>query len=100
MDQETEESIVIEAKFPPKIEILRDANNLTFTATHDMGFEKIQYAINGEIVTYDEETEGYDKEKTEFEKTIQLETGEYEIVILVTSNEGTQEKYIGKTTVL
>ena len=64
--------------------------------SHDMGFEKIEFSINGTIYKYNEEYSEYDSTKQEIEYKFNLVEGENTVIILAVSTEGTQEIYRGK----
>lgn len=95
----------VQGALSPTIEVKRNGRKLKVKISHDKGFKKIEIYFNGEIDTYDEESEDYDEEQTLYEKTYLLKEGENEIAILATSlelneqdQEYTQKSYHGTTT--
>lgn len=90
----------IEKKFNgvnnPIIEVTKSGSKLNMKISHDMGFEKIEFYLNGQIYTYDENYAGYDSTKKELEYILDLQEGENIIIIVATSTEGTQATYQGK----
>lgn len=64
--------------------------------THDKGFEKIEFYLNGQIFNYDKDLSGYDPTRQEVGYAFNLQEGENIIIIVATSTEGTQSIYQGK----
>ena len=95
----------IQGALNPTIQVKRNGRKLKVKISHDNGFKKIEIYFNGEVTTYDEESEDYDENLTLYEKTYELQEGENEIAILATSlewdeqhQEYTQKSYYGTTT--
>lgn len=82
----------------PLIEVSKSGNKLYMKMSHDMGFEKIEFSVNGKVYVYDKNFSGYDATKKEIEYQFELQEGENTVVILAVSTEGTEETYKGKTT--
>ena len=80
----------------PVIEVTRDANIIYMKITHDMGFEKITYNINGQEYIYDENFLAYDSETKEIAYKFNLIEGENTVIIHAISTEGTEATYRGK----
>ena len=89
----------------PVIDVLKDGNKLIMTITHDMGFEKVEFNVNGQIYNYDENYSEYDPEKKELSYSFELVEGENTVIIHAISNEkisgpegqkGTEAIYRGK----
>lgn len=82
----------------PEIEIWTEGELLYMKMSHDKGFKKIEFALNGQIYTYDSNFSGYDPDKKVIEYTFKLMQGENTVVIVAISNEDSQDTYKGKTT--
>jgi len=82
----------------PEISAIKFDDTVKVTITHDMGFEKIEFVINGEAYIYDELCEGYDSTKTTLEYTFDLQEGENTVIINAYSTEGTTKNYSGRCT--
>ncbi len=82
----------------PVIEVVKSGDKLYMTISHDMGFEKIEFLVNGVTYVYDENFSGYDSTKQEIEYYVTLQEGENTVIIVATSMEGTEETYRGKCT--
>ena len=80
----------------PVIEVTRDENKLYMKITHDKGFKKIQFTVNGQEYVYDENYAGYDPEQTEVSYKFDLVEGENTVIIEAISTEDTQSTYKGK----
>ena len=89
----------------PKIEVVRDGDKLVMKMTHDMGFKKIEFKVNGQEYIYDENYADYDPQKKEVEFSSKLVEGENNVEIHAISNEKidgldeqqeTEETYIGR----
>lgn len=74
----------------PTIDAYQQGDTLYIKAIHDMGFEKLEFTINGEAYTYDKNFPGYNKELTTLEFTAKLKPGENIIIITANSLEQTQ----------
>jgi len=70
-----------------------------FLVTHDVGFERIEFTLNGETFIYDESFAGFDPELTVFEGTIVLREGQNVLTIVAYSREGTRVARRGEATV-
>lgn len=60
----------------PEVSVIKYGDTVNISVTHDMGFKKIEFIINGTKYVYDENFSKYDKNKTEVEYTFPLEAGE------------------------
>lgn len=80
----------------PIIEVTKRGGRLDMIMTHDKGFEKIEFYLNGQIFNYDENLPGYDPTRQEIGYAFNLQEGENIIIIVATSTEGTQSIYQGK----
>lgn len=80
----------------PIIEVTKNNDKLNMKISHDMGFKKIEFYLNGVTYTYDENFSGYDSTKKDVEYVFNLQNGENVIIIVATSTEGTQSTYQGK----
>lgn len=80
----------------PIIEVTKRGGSLEMIMTHDKGFEKIEFYLNGQIFNYDKNLSGYDPTRTEVGYSFNLQEGENIIIIVATSTEGTQSIYQGK----
>lgn len=80
----------------PIIKVTKKGNELHMKISHDMGFEKVEFSINGQIYKYNEEYSGYDPSNKELEYKFNLKEGENTVIILAVSTEGTEETYKGK----
>ena len=61
-----------------------------------MGFEKIEFDINGKRYKYDKNAAEYNANKTELKYKFNLKEGENKIIILAVSTEQTYAVYKGK----
>ena len=61
-----------------------------------MGFEKIEFSVNGKVYTYDSNYSGYDSTQKVIEYYFDLQEGENTVIIIAISTEGTQATYKGK----
>lgn len=80
----------------PVIEVTKRDTKLYMKMTHDMGFEKIDFDINGNKYTYDKNFAGYDATQKELEYYFDLINGENIVIITAISTEGTEATYKGK----
>lgn len=80
----------------PVIEVTKDGDKLYMKMSHDKGFEKIEFNVNGKEYTYDENSKGYDAEKKEIEYYFNLIEGENTVIIKATSTEKTTAEFRGK----
>ena len=87
---------IFEGVNKPVIEVTRQANTLYMRVTHDMGFEKIEYTINGQEYIYDENFSQYNAEQKEVVYKFELIEGENTVIIHAISTEKTEEIYKGK----
>jgi len=74
----------------PIIEVTRDGNTLYMKISHDMGFEKITYNINGQEYIYDENFSEYNAEVKEISYKYNLVEGENTVIIHAISKETTE----------
>ena len=82
----------------PIIEVTRSGNTVYIKTTHDMGFEKITYIVNGQEYIYDENFSDYDSSLKEITYKYDLKEGENTVIVHAVSVEGTQQTYKGKCT--
>lgn len=82
----------------PIIEVLKKGNKLYMKMSHDMGFEKIEFSVNGKIYTYDSNFSGYDPTQKQIEYYFDLKEGENTVIIVAISTEDTEATYKGKCT--
>ena len=80
----------------PIIEVMKKENKLYMKMSHDMGFEKIEFSVNGKVYTYDSNYSGYDSTQKVIEYYFDLQEGENTVIIIAISTEGTQATYKGK----
>ncbi len=80
----------------PIIEVTKQGDEVYMKISHDMGFERVDFSINGQIYTYNEDYAGYDASTKELEYRIKLKQGENIVIISAVSTEGTEETYKGK----
>lgn len=85
----------IVGKYIPEISVIQYGDKLECKVSHDMGFEKIIFNINGQEMVYDDTKTVYDPELTEFVCSIPLKSGENKIIIQAYSREGTEKTYKG-----
>ena len=89
----------------PTIDVKKTkSGKLKIKVSHDKGFKKIEIYVNGEIETYDEESEDYDETQTVIEKMYDMQEGENVVIVVATSlewdeehEEYTQKVYSGTT---
>lgn len=80
----------------PEIEVYRDGEKLYLKITHELGFKKVEFSVNGKTLTYDQNISGYDATKQELFYYFDLIEGRNEVVITATSNEDTIKTYAGQ----
>lgn len=80
----------------PVIEVTKDKNKLYMKITHDMGFKKIEFNVNGQEYVYDENFSGYNPEQKEISYKFDLKTGQNTVIIHAISAEDTEDTYRGK----
>lgn len=80
----------------PVITVSQDGTKLNMKMSHDLGFKKIEFYVNGQTYVYDENFAGYDASKQEIQYSFDLQVGENIVIIVATSIEGTQSVYQGK----
>lgn len=85
-----------DGRLKPEIYVITRDDKLYMKISHDMGFNKIQFSINGTIYTYDKNFAGYDEDKKEIEYYFNLQEGENIVIIQAISTEDTEEIYKGK----
>ena len=82
----------------PVITIVRDGDVLNCTITHDVGFSKIEFNLNGKNFVYDENFAQYNADSTTFITNIPLQPGDNKITITATGLDGAAATYRGQTT--
>lgn len=80
----------------PEIEVYREGEKLYLKITHELGFKKVEFSINGQILTYDQNFSGYDATQKELFYYFDLKDGKNEVAIVATSNEDTTKTYVGQ----
>lgn len=80
----------------PIIDVVQYGNYIEMKISHDMGFEKVEFIINGETYTYDENSSAYSLTQTLLDYTMDLKEGENTVIINAKSTEGTEEQFKGK----
>ena len=80
----------------PIIEVVKQGQELYMKISHDMGFEKVEFTVNGQKYIYDENYTEYDANQKELEYKFKLKEGENTVIILAVSTEETEEIYKGK----
>lgn len=96
LDKEEKLDKIFNGVNKPVIEVTREGNRLYMRMTHDMGFKKIQFTVNGQEYVYDENFYKYDAEKQEVAYQFELKEGENIVIIHAISTEDTEEIYRGK----
>ena len=85
-----------DGRLKPEINVYIENNRLYMKIAHDMGFEKVEFYVNGTTYTYDQNFSGYDQEKEQLEYYFELIEGENVVAIIAVSREDTREEYVGK----
>lgn len=80
----------------PIIKVVKRGSELYMKMSHDMGFEKVEFTVNGKVYKYDQNYSGYDANQKELEYKFTLKEGENKVIIFAVSTEGTEETYKGK----
>ena len=82
----------------PEISWMKYDDIVEMTITHDMGFKKIVFTINGKEYVYDSNYRGYNPAQTEVKFQTKLNPGDNTILIKAYSNEGSEKIKQGKAT--
>lgn len=85
-----------DGRLKPEFDVHTEGNRLYMKISHDMGFEKVEFSVNGAEYVYDENFAGYDAQKQEIEYYFDLVEGENTVIIRAFSNEDTEDTYAGK----
>lgn len=85
-----------DGRLKPEFDVHIEGNRLYMKISHDMGFEKVEFSVNGAEYVYDENFAGYDAQKQEIEYYFDLVEGENTVIIRAVSNEDTEDTYAGK----
>ena len=64
--------------------------------THEKGFERVEFCVNGQIYKYNEDYQLYDPEQKELEYKFKMIEGRNTVVILAVSIDGTEKIYTGE----
>lgn len=80
----------------PEIEVYREGDKLYLKITHELGFKKVEFSVNGQTMIYDEKYSKYDATKKELSYYFNLKEGKNEVTIVATSNEDTTKTYVGQ----
>lgn len=83
----------------PKIELLREGNELIVNVTDEEGVQKIEYTLNGQLYTTDPENTGVSLNMKEVQFRQPLAEGENKITIKAYNVNGLQEEVSGETTI-
>ena len=83
-------------KTDPEIDVYREGDKLYLKITHELGFKKVEFSVNGQTLAYDQNFSGYDATKKELFYYFNLKEGKNEVAIVATSNEDTQKTYVGQ----
>jgi len=81
----------------PIIKVKKSSNIVYMSITHDIGFEKVTFNINGQEYIYDQNYSGYDSELKEISYKYNLQEGENIVIIHAISTEDTEATYKGKS---
>lgn len=76
----------------PEISVIKYENIIRISATHDMGFKKIEFIINNKKYVYDQNYSKYDKNKTTVEFDFPLKEGENIVQVTAYSQEKLSEE--------
>ncbi len=79
----------------PEIEVYREGEKLYLKITHELGFKKVEFSINGQSMTYDDKYSKYERTKKELFYSFESKD-KNEVAIVATSNEDTTKTYIGQ----
>jgi len=80
-----------------------DQKLIVIEVTHDMGLQKIEFTVNGQKFTYDENTPIYDEAKTTLTFTAELKEGTNTVIVdaysleKIRENENTYAHFAGET---
>lgn len=96
---ETVKEQVFKGVKKPKIELLRDGNDLLVKVTDEEGVKKIEYTLNGQFYSTDAENTGTSLNMKEVEFKQPLSQGENKITIKAYNINGLQEEVSGEVTV-
>ena len=81
------------ASLEPEFDVRIVDDKVYMKIIHDMGFEKIEFSVNGKVYTYDSNYSGYDSTQKEIEFYEYLKEGQNNVKIVATSNEGSSKTY-------
>lgn len=81
----------------PIIKVVKNGNQLEMKITHDIGFKKIEFTINGQEYAYDENFSQYDSNKKEIVYKFDMKEGENIVIIHAVTMEDSEATYKGKT---
>ena len=96
---ETVKEQVFKGVKKPKIELLREGNELIVNVTDEEGVQKIEYTLNGQFYTTDPENTGASLNMKEVQFRQLLSAGENKITIKAYNVNGLQEEVSGETTI-
>lgn len=96
---ETVKEQVFKGVKKPKIELLREGNELIVNVTDEEGVQKIEYTLNGQFYTTDPENTGASLNMKEVQFRQPLSAGENKITIKAYNVNGLQEEVSGETTI-
>jgi len=95
-DRETSAKRTVEGRYEPEIEFIQYGDTVEVTIKHDMGFEKIEFVLNGVGQVYDSNSSGYDPTLTTVVYPIKLKPGENILFITAYSLENTEKMRGGR----
>lgn len=73
-------------KTDPEIEVYREGDKLYLKITHELGFKKVEFSVNGQTLAYDQNFSGYDATKKELFYYFNLKEGKNEVAIVATKS--------------
>lgn len=95
-DIETSDNQLFIGQNKPIINVEPVGDELHIKVSHDMGFERVEFYVNGQIYKYNQDYSGYDPTAKELEFKFKLQEGENTLIVLAVSTEQSEEIYQGK----
>lgn len=95
-DVETSDNQLFIGQNKPKFDVKPVGDELHIKVSHDMGFERVEFYVNGQIYKYNQDYSGYDPTAKELEFKFKLQEGENTLIILAVSTEQSEGVYEGK----
>ena len=93
----TDSSKPITGQNLPVINVVHNGDVLNCTITHDVGFSKIEFNLNGQDIVYDQNSSQYST-SNKFSTNIPLQPGDNKLTITATGLDGKIGTYRGETT--